>query len=135
MAQRKKQRHVVDEKGEPHGTVKIYQMRVCLTNISPLIWRRVLIRSDSTLADLHYIIQILMNWGNAFLHRFTIYGKHYAVPRLHGAEADNARQVRLEDLGLHLNERFLYEYSFFEWWTHELRLERILEFKDKKTYP
>jgi hypothetical protein len=31
----------------------VYQLRVVLRSISPLIWRRLLVRSDSTIADLH----------------------------------------------------------------------------------
>jgi hypothetical protein len=37
----------------------IYQLRAVLRGISPLIWRRVLVRSDATLAHLHAILQIL----------------------------------------------------------------------------
>ncbi|MDJ0799136.1 MAG: plasmid pRiA4b ORF-3 family protein, partial [Calothrix sp. MO_167.B12] len=36
----------------------IYQLHIFILGISPMIWRRVKIRSDSTIADLHYIIQI-----------------------------------------------------------------------------
>ncbi len=79
-----------------------------------MIWRRVLVRSDSTLADLHYIIQITMTWSNFYLHRFTIHGKYFAVLRDGVAEAHSADSIRLDALGLRLNERFLYEYSFYE---------------------
>jgi len=32
---------------------RIYQLRVVLRGISPFIWRRLLVRSDSTVAQLH----------------------------------------------------------------------------------
>jgi hypothetical protein len=38
------------------GKVFVYQLRVRLREISPEIWRRILIRSDSTIADLHYTL-------------------------------------------------------------------------------
>src|SRR6266540_1854620 len=31
----------------------IYQLKVVLLGISPIIWRRLLVKSDSTIADLH----------------------------------------------------------------------------------
>src|SRR5439155_7670615 len=31
----------------------LYQLRVVLRGVSPLIWRRLLVRSDSSIADLH----------------------------------------------------------------------------------
>lgn len=36
----------------------IYKLKVVLQGISPMIWRRLLIRDDTTIADLHYILQI-----------------------------------------------------------------------------
>lgn len=114
---------------------EIYQLRLNIKGISPMIWRRLLVRSDSTLADLHYVIQIAMNWSNYYLHRFTIRGKNYIGSRLHHAEGRDAAEVSLHHLKLRLNERFLYEYSFFEWWEHELRLEKRLPCDGKKVYP
>lgn len=34
----------------------IYQLKVVLKGISPMIWRRILVQSDSTIVDLHYIL-------------------------------------------------------------------------------
>jgi hypothetical protein len=120
---------------EAQAPVDIYQFHLSIRGISPAIWRRVLMRSDSTLADVHYIIQILMGWSNFYLHQFTIHGKHYAVQRLFYGNAHDAVSVRLCDLGLRVGGRFLYEYSFFEWWQHEIRLEKKLVLDERKTYP
>ena len=38
---------------------EVYQLHIWLCSISPMIWRRVLVRSTTTIADLHAIIQIL----------------------------------------------------------------------------
>jgi hypothetical protein len=48
----------------------VYQFRVVLLGISPMIWRRLLLRSDQSIADLHYTIQIAMGWSDSHLHRF-----------------------------------------------------------------
>jgi hypothetical protein len=53
----------------------IYQLKIVLTGISPMIWRRLLVRSSTTIAELHYIIQIAMGWEDEHLNRFHIYGK------------------------------------------------------------
>ena len=115
--------------------VEIYQLRLSLRGINPMIWRRLLVRSDSTLADLHYITQIVMNWSNYYLHRFTIRGRTYAVFRSGHIEGRDAEEYTLQKLNLRLNERFLYEYSFFAWWTHEFRLEKRLPLIEGKVYP
>ncbi len=50
--------------------VFVYQLRLWLREISPAIWRRLLVRSDSAIADLHYTIQIVMGWTDFHLHQF-----------------------------------------------------------------
>ncbi len=44
----------------------VYQFKVVLRGVSPMIWRRLLLRSDHTIADLHYAIQIAIGerWRN-----------------------------------------------------------------------
>ena len=55
-----------------------------IRGIHPRLWRRFLVRSDSTLADLHVLLQIDFDWTDFHLHRFRIRKKDYAVPRLGG---------------------------------------------------
>jgi hypothetical protein len=55
------------------GEVCAYQFKVVLRGVSPMIWRRILLRSDQTVADLHYTIQIAMGWSDSHLHRFHIH--------------------------------------------------------------
>ena len=44
---------------QPPELPDIYQLRITLREISPLIWRRLLVCSDTTLAQLHAILQIV----------------------------------------------------------------------------
>jgi len=115
---------------------EIYQLHACLRGISPLIWRRLLVRSDQTLADLHYALQLAFGWSDFHLNRFRIYGKDFGVYHIGGAAFDeDATKVRLADFQFRLGERFLYEYDFRDRWQHQIRLERILPFEPTHTYP
>jgi hypothetical protein len=60
---------------------QIYQLRAVLRGISPLIWRRLLVRSDSTVARLHEVLQIAFGWDDEHLNRFETRGREYAVYR------------------------------------------------------
>ena len=53
-------------------TVQVYQLRIWIREISPQIWRRLLVRSDSTIAHLHDTLQIAFGWTNEHLHQFLI---------------------------------------------------------------
>src|SRR6516162_5024520 len=41
----------------------IYQLRLVLAAISPMIWRRLLVSSETTIAQLHQYIQVAFNWS------------------------------------------------------------------------
>ena len=103
----------------------IYQLKVVLLCISPMIWRRLLVCGESTITDLHYIIQISLGWSDDHLHQFRIHGKRYGVARIGGISfSDDPDTVRLKDLGFRINERFIYEYDFTDGW--QLSLSEIL---------
>jgi Plasmid pRiA4b ORF-3-like protein len=114
----------------------IYQLKILILDISPMIWRRVKVRSDSTIADLHYIIQIAMGWTDSHLHRFVIHGKDYGVAQIGGINFnDDPTEVKLADFGWKVKEQFLYEYDFGDFWQHQVRVEEILTSKSKSLVP
>jgi hypothetical protein len=86
---------------------EIYQFHALLRGISPLIWRRLLVRSDQRVADLHYALQLAFGWSDFHLHRFRIHGKDFGVYRDGGPLfAEDATKVRLTDLHFRVGERF-----------------------------
>jgi hypothetical protein len=114
----------------------IYQLRLVLCDISPLIWRRLLVRSDTSIARLHAVIQAVLGWSDTSLHRFVIHGKGYGIARLDGIGfADDPHRVCLGDFRLRVGERFRYEYDFTDGWALDLHLEQVLELDPKVIYP
>jgi hypothetical protein len=114
----------------------VYQLRIRLDRISPLIWRRLLVSDATTIAELHAIIQIAFGWSDSHLHQFVIHGKHYGIAYLGGpCFADNPDQVRLADFRFRTTERFFYEYNFHVPWRHEIRLEQIAAPVPGQRYP
>ena len=112
-----------------HSLPGIYQLRVVLKDISPLIWRRLLVRRDTTLAQLHAILQLIFDWRGEHLHKFHIYGKDY------GDNGADTRAVRLSAFRLHSGERFRYVYDFGAHWQCDIRLEASLPVDAKRLYP
>lgn len=58
----------------------IYQIKVTLEGSKPPIWRRLLVCSDVSLADLHYIIQAAFGWWDYHLHQFIVGVTYYGEP-------------------------------------------------------
>jgi hypothetical protein len=116
--------------------VSVYQLNVSLIGISPMIWRRLLVRSDSTITDLHYTIQIAMGWSDVHLNCFHIHGKDFGVYHEGGlCFSDNPEKVTLSTFAFRIRERFLYEYDFGDEWLHEVRVEKRLLLDPKRSYP
>ena len=107
----------------------IYQLRVVLRGISPLIWRRLLVRSETTLTQLHTILQVVLAWSDEHLHSFHIHGRAY------GSSGAPTREVRLRDFCLHRGERFRYVYDFGAHWECDIRLEALLPLAPRRVYP
>lgn len=59
--------------------MKIYVIKNAVRGVSPMIWRRLWISTDTSLAVLHFIIQIIQGWDDDHRHQFHIYGKDYGI--------------------------------------------------------
>lgn len=103
-----------------------YIIKVALRGISPMIWRRLRIRANTSLADLHHIIQIAMDWDDEHLHCFHIYGEDYGLCYAGGLSFNHdARQVFIKDFGFDVGDRFTYTYNFTANFLCDIRLEQI----------
>jgi len=118
------------------SSIAIYQLRVVLCGVSPLVWRRLLVVSTTSIAELHEILQNAFGWSGEHLHRFLIHGTAYGIPCLGGVVfREDARRVPLSRFRLHCGERFGYEYDFMADWKLDIRLERALPFNPNRALP
>ncbi len=74
---------------------EIYQLKIRLLGISPMIWRRVLVPASSTLRELHGILQVAMGWEGIHLFLFDIHAVQYGSFELHAGNPD----IPLDQLG------------------------------------
>jgi hypothetical protein len=63
---------------------ELYQLRVVLCGVSPLVVRHLLIASETSVAELHEILLLAFDWSGERLHRFRIHGRDYGVAQLGG---------------------------------------------------
>ena len=117
---------------------QVYQLKVTLDDVSPPVWRRLLVSGDTNLLTLHEIIQEAMGWQNYHLHMYTIAGQIYGDPE--DDEYDelgtkDETRYRLNQLGLGEKARFKYEYDFGDSWHHTILVEKILQAEKGARYP
>ena len=106
-----------------------YQLLVQLQDIHPPIWRRIVVTDRTTLAQLHWIIQLTLGWTNSHLHQFTIDGVHYSDPAFELDEEDDdwkdTNALTLGKLTKRAGKQFSYEYDFGDSWRHDTTVEAI----------
>jgi hypothetical protein len=132
--------------------MKALQLKITLRDSRPPIWRRVLIRADSSFWDLHSAIQDMFEWEDCHLHGFETASKvnedRYVLevldidpastiehsgapkPQEHAYARTYYCDERAENLGDWITEsrkRFYYTYDFGDSWIHEVMLEKIIE--------
>ena len=107
-----------------------------LRDLSPLVWGRLLISSETSLVQFHELLLLAFAWSGEHLRLFHIHGRDYEVSqRGEIAFSEDARQVRLSRFRLHDGERFRYEYDFTAGWVLDVRLERAFPWDAKRTLP
>jgi len=111
---------------------EVYQLKLSIRHISPMIWRRLLVGNDMTLDQLHDTIQILFKWDNYYLYQFKFFARQFSS---RAGSCEDDRDVCLKDFHFHIGESFLYEYNFYCFWQVEVRLENVLAFDTNKSYP
>ncbi|ECW0830677.1 TPA: plasmid pRiA4b ORF-3 family protein [Salmonella enterica] len=114
--------------------MKIYVIKIAVRGVSPMVWRRLRIAADTSLAALHFIFQIVQGWGDDYLHQFHIYGKDYGISYDGGIGfPDDPFRTVIDDFSFDVSDRFTYEYNFFDHWLHDVCVEAIHENSTLKT--
>jgi len=118
-------------------TSNIYQLKIVLKYFSPPIWRRVLVSPIGTLAHLHEVIQIVMDWDGDHLHCFEANGNVYS-PGFDGSFFPSEKDeddVQLWEAFKKEGSVIKYTYDFGDSWIHTVTLEKIIPADPAKAYP
>jgi hypothetical protein len=117
----------------------LYQLKVTLRDIHPPVWRRLAVWEDTTLAQLHRVLQIVVGWEDYHLHQFVIGRRVYSVPDpdddLYERRVIDESRVRLREVVPRVGTPFEYLYDFGDSWRHDLLLEAMVLPDPEAGYP
>jgi hypothetical protein len=114
----------------------VHQIKVTLRGTRPPIWRRIAVYSDTTLFELHEILQVTMGWMDSHLHQYRKRETYYGNPNDEfGIRRKNEKKVRLNEVLQKANDRMVYEYDFGDGWEHDLVLEKVEYAQEGMKYP
>ena len=99
--------------------------KIALHGVSPMIWRRLCVDADTSLAELDQIIQIAMDWDQAH-YSFHIYGRDLGLASEGNiCGCDDPDEVMLCDFDFDVGDKFSYTCNFTECWLCDIRIEAI----------
>ena len=112
----------------------IVQIKVKLLGVNkPPVWRRLQLRADTRLDQLHEILQAALGWENYHMHVFSFGEQEFGIPDRELGLSDE-RQVTLGEL-IDLGTGFRYTYDFGDDWEHEILVEDLLDADPDTHYP
>lgn len=104
-------------------STRVYQLKITLQGVSPLIWRRIVVKSDITFNRLHNIIQEAFGWENFHLFEFELE---------YGGGIDG--YVKISEFFENIST-FIYTYDMGDCWTHYIEVEKVFKPKSNSQYP
>jgi Plasmid pRiA4b ORF-3-like protein len=118
------------------GAPVVYRFHIALRGVAPKIWRRLELTASSSLADLQRVIQISLGWSDEYQHRFCIRNHYLGASRPGGLLFfGDPEEMPLSRFAFRLNERFTYEYNFFDAWILDIRFGGEHPLDPKRRYP
>jgi len=124
---------------------QVYQFKITLKDIKPLIWRSIRVPKTYTFWGFHVAIQDVMGWYDSHLHEFEIVNPLSGTKTIIGIpneDEDFANyktlpgwKQKISDYFLKENQSTNYIYDFGDNWEHEITLEKILPKENNITYP
>ncbi len=106
----------------------ILELLIELKGTNPAIWRKIQVNSDTSLDELHHIIQISMGWTNSHLYSFKIDEIEYSLPEYNYdfITYGDSRSYKLKDFP---EEAVEYLYDFGDYWEHTIQVIKRIEGK------
>lgn len=123
----------------------VMQFRISLRDVSPVVWRRILVPDNYNFWELHVAIQDAMGWTDCHPHVFQFRRKNSRKQVLIGipdsedpVEEGNILPGWEIPVKKHFNtlgDSCLYEYDFGDGWVHDVLLEGFLLKEKGQKYP
>jgi hypothetical protein len=128
---------------KPPSFENVYQFKITLCDIKPMIWRRILVPENYTFWDLHLAIQDAMGWEDCHLHEFEVIHPSSGLEKRIGIPDEEWGvppilpdwEVMLSEYFKEPSQKGYYEYDFGDRWRHLLEFEKILTRDINIKYP
>lgn len=123
----------------------LLELRISLSGIKPIVWRRIALPNTSTFFELHVAIQDAFEWTDLHLHQFftaspfqrmNLY-KRIGFPMGDGMDDDllDERTILLSKYLRTQGDELWYEYDFGDSWMHKITVNHTVQPIPNEKYP
>lgn len=109
----------------------ILQLKVMLKGSKPPVWRRLLVRSELTLAEFHHVLQASFEWQDCHMHNFQVGG--WGGTEYGPTDEEGLGDPPIDEAGVTVGELLAnegdsvtYTYDFGDNWEHSVAVEKVL---------
>ncbi|MDH0342068.1 plasmid pRiA4b ORF-3 family protein [Chromobacterium haemolyticum] len=101
-------------------------LHIELAEVTPKVWREIVVPDSITLPELHVAVQITMGWRGGHMHEFQIDHRSYGTPD--PSFPDEVLSERRVSLGQALGgtRKFVYLYDFGDDWHHTIKIRKTM---------
>ena len=119
--------------------VKKCTIRISLQGIRPVIWRKLEVPSNISLAFLGFVLLEAMGWENEHLHQFRKDNHFYSpenqqdpdmFPDFGGVVNHKSEEFCLSDIMTEKGDKVLFDYDFGDDWHHQVLLSSVGDYAD-----
>jgi hypothetical protein len=112
-----------------------HTLKVTLRGVTPPVWRRIVVDSQTKLSTLSDLLEAAMGWYGGHLHVFDVAGTTYGEPNPSWDDVLDERKVRLATVLPSVKSRMRWDYDFGDGWEHDVLVEAIGPPEPDATYP
>lgn len=106
---------------------EVYQLKVTLREVTPAIWRRILVPGTVRLSVLNAVILAAMGWSGYHLYEFRAGSRAYGEPdEEFEDDALDANRQSLSEIAV-VGGWFTHHYDFGDGWVHRVTVESVTE--------
>jgi hypothetical protein len=123
-------------------SASVHLLKATLHKVRPVVWRRLLVPSTTTLAELSELLLTAFDWTGEYLHEFEAAGSRYVPPQLLdgnvsflGEALRDERTASLAELAPDPGGSLIFTYGLGNDWRHRIVVEAVGAGDPQQVYP
>lgn len=105
----------------------MHTLRIELVGVEPLVWRRLVVPSETKLPRLNRLLEAVMGWEGYHLHMFEIGDLHFGALDEDDDDVIDERRITVRQLLPRVGSQLRWVYDFGDNWNHDVIVDTIEE--------